>query len=449
MVRIQLAIQATLSVILLTSGLVVFCSTADAVVSERQDTFQRGVLYFDAGNYQGAYDLLLKAFKKDPGNLRINFYLGRAAFEIGNYEMALMAFERILFVQPESVRVKLEMARTYYRLGLRANARRYFEEVLAAKPPDAVRRNIEYFLADIQAAEKRHFFSGQMVMGLDWDDNVWVAPANDVVQTVIGDVVLQGNSAKPIKDWIFNTTGILNYTYQPPDSPYALASTGAFYQAYYRNESDLDTLFLTLNTGPEVHSDKYLLGLHGLVNYLQIDWQRYLQTAGAEILGSVLLGPYVLLNVIPKFEDKKFYQITGRDAQNYNLTVGSVFLFGANRIGLSAVGEMENARDDIYSYKQIGGIINWEHQLPYNFMIFGYYEYLYKAYEGNEVLFDQKRKDNIHYAGGGLSKILWQSADLGHSVSLRFSYRYTNSMSNIDLYAYHKNVVSASLAYSF
>jgi tetratricopeptide (TPR) repeat protein len=435
--------------ILLTIGLVLFCSTVHAEVSEPSDTFQQGLIYFDAGNYQSAYDLFLEAFKAAPGDLNINFYLGRAAFEIGNYEMALMAFERILIAQPEAIRIKLEMARTYYKLGLRANARQYFNEVLASNPPPAVRRNIDIYLADIDAAEKRHFYSGQISLGVDWDDNVYVAPANEVLDTVVGDVVLQGKGAKPISDWIFSTTGILTYTYKPTDSPFAWTSTGSAYQALYRKESDLDTLFLALNTGPEVHSDNYVFGLHGLANYLEINWGRYLRTAGLEFIFSALFGPSTLLNITPKFENKKFYQIDQRDSNNINLTVESIFLLGANRIGLAAAGEAEYAQDDVYSYKQIGGLINLERKLPYDFTVFGYYEDRYKAYEDSEALFGKKRKDHQHYIGGGLSKTLWHSADFRKNLSLLLNYRYTKSDSNIDLYQYNKSVASASLAYTF
>ncbi|UCD78619.1 MAG: tetratricopeptide repeat protein [Desulfobacterales bacterium] len=449
MVRIHVAIQTTLFVILLAIGFVLFCSTAGAVVSEQSDTFQQGVIYFDSGNYEKAYELFLEAFKADPGDLNINFYLGRAAFEIGNYEMALMAFERILIAQPEAIRIKLEMARTYYRLGLRENARQYFREVLATNPPPAVRRNIDIYLADIEAAEKRHFYSGQISLGVDWDDNVYVAPANEVLDTVVGDVVLEGKGAERTKDWLLNTTGILTYTYKPSDSPFAWTSTGSAYQALYRQESDLDTLFLVLNTGPEIHSDEYLFGIHGLVNYLEINWDRYLRTAGMELVFSALFGANTLLNITPKYENKKFYQIEQKDSNNINLTVESIFLLGANRIGLAAAGEAEYAQDDAYSYKQIGGLINLERKLPYDFTVFGYYEYRYKAYEDSEVLFNKKRRDNLHYAGAGLSKTLWRSADFRKNLALQISYRYTKSDSNIGLYEYDKNVASASLAYTF
>ena len=128
MIRFFSCFQTVLTGILITIGIVLFSPAAGTAASGHPDVFQQGLMYFDSGNFKDAYRLFLKAFKADPGDLNINFYLGRAAFESGNYEMALMAFERILIAQPESVRIKLEMARTFHRLGLRDSARRYFED---------------------------------------------------------------------------------------------------------------------------------------------------------------------------------------------------------------------------------------------------------------------------------------------------------------------------------
>jgi len=449
MLKFHPAIQTALTVTLITIGFVLLCSTAGAALLERPDTFQQGLIYFESGNYDAAFNLFQEAFKADPGNINLNFYLGRAAFEIGNYEMALMAFERILIAQPESLRIKLEMARTYHRLGLRDNARQYFEEVLAANPPAAVGRKIDIFLADIARAEKRHYFSGQIAAAVDWDDNVYAAPANDIVDTTIGEVALQGNGAKPRSDFLINTTGILNHKYQPPDSRYSWASTGAAYNALYLKESELDTLYLAFNTGPEIYSKFYVLRLHGLANYLEFDWDRFLRTVGVEMIVGVRFNPSTLLNISSKYENKKYYQIDDRDSDNFNLKAESIFLYGANRISLAVAGEIEDAQNDVYSYNQAGALINYERILPYEFMIFGYYEYRYRTFEGDQPLFEKKRRDNLHYAGAGVSKSIWRSSDFRQDLSFRFNYRYTRSDSNIELYEFDKNVVSASLAYTF
>jgi tetratricopeptide (TPR) repeat protein len=441
--------KASLIVNLIAIGLVLFCSAAGAVDAEPSDTFEQGLIYFKARNYEEAYTLFLKAFKADPGNSTINFYLGRAAFEIGDYEMALMAFERILIAEPDSIRVKLEMARTYYRLGLRENARIYFEEVLASNPPAAVGRNIEIFLKDIESAERCHFFNGQVAAALDWDDNVYVAPTNDIVDTVIGEIRLTGKSAKSKEDLVFNTTASVNHKYRTPDSSFSWSTTGDVYQALYQTESDLDTLFLALNTGPEAHRERYMLGLHGLANYLSFDRERFLQTVGIEAVFGLMLNSHILLNISSKHERKTYYQIDNRDSHNSNLTVEPVFLYGPNRIGVAAAVEYESAQDDIYSYTQGGVRIYYERILLHDLILLGYYEYRYREFKNQELLFDKTRRDNLHYAGVGLSKTIWRAADFRQNLSMRFNYRYVRSDSNIELYEYDKNVVSASLAYTF
>jgi hypothetical protein len=82
-------------------------------------------------------------------------------------------------------------------------------------------------------------------------------------------------------------------------------------------------------------------------------------------------------------------------------------------------------------------------------MFFGYYEYRYRVFDGDQPLFDKKRRDNLHYAGAGLSKTIWRSADFSQNLALRFNYRYTRSDSNIELFEYDKNVASSSLAFTF
>ncbi|MEW6501751.1 MAG: tetratricopeptide repeat protein, partial [Thermodesulfobacteriota bacterium] len=88
--------------------------------------FATGKQFFDQGRFEEAYQEFHKAFKQEPANLEINFYLGRAAFETGRFEEAVMAYDRILIADPEAQRVKLELARAHLRLGSRELAKQYF-----------------------------------------------------------------------------------------------------------------------------------------------------------------------------------------------------------------------------------------------------------------------------------------------------------------------------------
>ncbi|HSR35562.1 MAG TPA: tetratricopeptide repeat protein, partial [Desulfurivibrionaceae bacterium] len=105
--------------------------------------FATGKQHFDQGRFEEAFKEFHNAFKQDPANLEINFYLGRAAFETGRFEEAVMAYDRILIADPEAARVKLELARTHLQLGSRELAKQYFKEVQATNPPEQVWKNIQ------------------------------------------------------------------------------------------------------------------------------------------------------------------------------------------------------------------------------------------------------------------------------------------------------------------
>ena len=84
---------------------------------ESKALFAEGKAMFEKGDLGGARAKLLAAFKLNPGDLSINFYLGRAALESNDAETAVMAFERVLMINPDLERAKLELARSYFTLG--------------------------------------------------------------------------------------------------------------------------------------------------------------------------------------------------------------------------------------------------------------------------------------------------------------------------------------------
>jgi len=424
-------------------------SVSFASEQEAIDLFKKGKQYFDNKQYQEAYDYFFEAFQIDPGNLDINFYLGRAAFEKGNYEAAVMAFERILMMHPDAMRVKLEMGRSYFKLKSYQLARQYFKEVLDTNPPDQDRRNIENFLAAIDAAETRHFFIATVSTGITWDDNIRVTPAEDRIRTVIGDVTLTGENATPQSDRIFNITAILSHAYQFQEPWLSWRSSGINYNAIYKFADDLDQIYFNLTTGPDMVLREYLLGVRGIANQLYLDGDRYLGTLG---IGSTLtfpLMPYQMVDIGLKGEKKYFFQDKHKDAVNLQIAAGSIFTWTSNRIGVTLTGESEDAEDDINSYNRYGVMLNYSRLLPLDFIFSASVRYQRTKYEEYESLFGEKRCDDVTDINFGLSKTLWRSSDKHRSLFFSLSYAHTDSDSNLDLYIYKKNVTSTAFQFRF
>ncbi len=117
------------------------------------DLLETGRQYYRSGEYDRAYDQFFTLFKDSPGDLELNFLLGRAALAKKDYEAAVMAFERVLIIDPAETAVKVELGKAFFYLGNVEMANRFFREALQAELPAGVRGNLEEFLDAIKGKD--------------------------------------------------------------------------------------------------------------------------------------------------------------------------------------------------------------------------------------------------------------------------------------------------------
>ena len=86
----------------------------------------------------------------DPNNLEKRFQFAQLASVMGKFDEAKDAYEFMLLTNPNLDRVKLELAMVEIRLGDLKKAKTLFEEVLAKNPPDAVKKNIQTVLQQVE-----------------------------------------------------------------------------------------------------------------------------------------------------------------------------------------------------------------------------------------------------------------------------------------------------------
>lgn len=434
---------------LITTMVVVLASVASATAQNATESFKKGKYFFDNGKFPEAYDYLFKAFQETPGNPNINFYLGRAAFEKGDYEAAVMAFERILIMNPGVARAKLELGRSFFNLKSYELAKQHFIEVLETKPPNRVRKNIENFIAAIDAAQKRHILNGFLSAGISWDNNARVAPSNEKIRTVIGDVTLTGSSATPLSDTIYTSTFVMNHIYRFRNDRTNWKSTGLAYSGTYQFADDLDQLLLSLVTGPEMKAGGGLWGINGLFNHLEVAWGRYLGSYGLGSYFSFAPKARLLINVGATGEKKIYYQSREKDAINLKINAGLDFILNPDRINMTLAGESEDADDDTNSYYRFAATLRYDRPLPFDIALFASVKYQKTDYRETESLFGVRRSDRLREFTVSLSKNLWRTADNRLILSAKVSNTYTESDSNIDLYRYDKNVIAAVLEFRF
>ena len=421
----------------------------NTILNQAEEYSTSGIKLFKDKQFNESYTMLQKAFLLSPGNSELNFYLGRAAFETGKYEEAVMAFERILIALPNENRVKLELARAFQKLGSNDIARGYCKEVLLTEPPESVQRNIEAFLLQINESERRHFLTGRIITGVDWDNNVWASPTDGIIETAIGYVTLTGVAAKKEEDWIVNTTMEVQHAYRFINSNDSWKTDLVFYNADYNDTSLLDTRYISGSTGPELISDNTRIGLKLFLSQIELNHTQYLQNAGFKAELDYVLRPGLITGYNVKFEKKNYVDNIAMDAQNVSLLFDLSLSQKKNWYNVNLKLETENASNDEYSFNRLGLGLSFTRVLPLNFIGSLNYEYQYSQYDEKATLFNKQRQDNQHKIGYVLKKTIWQSVKKNKDLAVNLNYRHTWTDSNIALYKYNKDLVQCSLEFGF
>jgi tetratricopeptide (TPR) repeat protein len=93
--------------------------------------------------------LLERERAANPDDSQTLFLLATIAVTQKDYDTAISLFRRILVREPEAERVRLELARTFFLKGDYDNADHQFRFARAGNIDDAVKANIDHFLAAI------------------------------------------------------------------------------------------------------------------------------------------------------------------------------------------------------------------------------------------------------------------------------------------------------------
>jgi tetratricopeptide (TPR) repeat protein len=431
--------------LLLTISLFMILLPRPAIAATPPSDFEQGKQLFLSGNYAEARTYFDKAFREDPANPDINFYLGRTAFELGDYETALMAYDRVLIMDPKATRVKLEIARCHLRLGFKEMAKQYFREVLATNPPEPVWKNIEKYLAAIEEGERRHFFTGTLTAGVNWDDNVYQSPVSDII---LGSLQLTGPTATPTSDQIYDTTAVINHVYIFEEQRLSWKTTFTNYNALYENQQDLDVYYFGLSTGPVWKTDKFMWSNSVTAKHIDVEHDRYQESLG---FATALTLPIerMLFNFGGRLEEKNNFTDGFRDATNYLLYFNPVLVVGANRLSANFYKEVEDAEAKVFGYDRIGWTLQYDRQLSEDISAFASIGMQKSDYKGPDPFFLVTRSDTIEDLRAGLAKLLWQSEDARRTLSAQLVYAYLDSESNIEIYTYRKNIITLSLTLGF
>jgi len=428
---------------LLLCGVLLVLSTP---VCAESPNFQTGQAAFERGDFVQAFDIFQTLVRQQPGDPEQDFWLGRSAFESGDYEAAIFAFERVLIADPTADRVRLELARTQYQIGDYEAARSNFDRVLSNQPPANVKQNIDLFLQQIDRSTQKHNLNGVFSIAVSYDDNVYVSPVEDEIETVIGNVTLAGNGATPEEDVVNRNTLQLTHLYRRHPKAIGWMTSGLLHNALYSAEEDLNLTLAGVTTGPIWQQGDQQTKIQGSFNILTLDEERYLSVAGVSAEHSRALTPRLMATFSGQLS-RLNYVNDGRDANQYRFDIKPILKLGAGQLLTTVGGEFNEAKDDQYSY--LRGTLQMRYQQPLPWKLSSELSVRLQAtdYDGEVGLFGKAREDRLRELSLGLSRPLWQKQ--GTRLLAQLLGTITKVNSNIDLYEYDKQVISLTLSYQF
>lgn len=207
---------------------------------------------YQAGKAKESYAAFHALFQEEPGHVGINFGLAMTARASGQFSRAAVAFERILMRQPDNDRVRLELALTYHRMNQPDMARMYAEAVLQQNPPDAVRRNVQQLLSQIDKRQSRLNLTARATVGMLYDSNPNTGPSSEFISItpirfgpLVFDRLQISETSAPRASWGALLSAFVHGTYDV-GLPGAWQVMGLAYvsQSILENADDYDTTLM-------------------------------------------------------------------------------------------------------------------------------------------------------------------------------------------------------------
>jgi hypothetical protein len=391
--------------------------------------------------------------KKHPeqiGDPTFDFFYGVAAVATGNAGEGVLALERYLLAYPDNVTARLHLARGYFLLGEDARAREEFEALRQSSPPPDIAATIDRFLDAIRLRETRYRPSagGYVELGVGNDSNVnsGISGSTAFLPT-FGPVIISQNGQAIRTD--FASVGAGGYVSYPMAPGVALFGNAALEQKFNDGNSQYQFGTLDLAGGVSVLREKNLYKVALSQGYITLGNRGYRDAtgAGAEVrhqldeLNSVGIGAqYAQLryNDPNGPQDANFWGINAGYRHQFTGSWQPAVTFAAN------YGEQHSTQSRPDLVPRTKGLAagltftpaaKWGVALGVNYLASDYLDINFLAGEA--------RRDQYRTFNGIISYLI------SRNLSIRAEALVARNSSNIDLYAFQREVFTLKMRYEF
>ena len=419
--------------------------------------FQLGVLYFGMGRYDQAQPLLEEAFRINPGLDGLGYYVGFMRYRQKDYQGALRAFRAARTSDPEIA----QLTRFYSGLalgvlGLPREATAELDEALRLAPTSPLTGPAERLRgAIIATTDEERRFRAQVRVGFLYDTNVAVIP-NVTSDPLV--LALQGQQTKSPGEL---GSLRLDYAFLRRGGFEAVATLSVF-GIYYNKASDF-SLFnplgaVGLTYRGSMGATPYQASLQYAYDYFQLGSNPFVQRNTIVPSLAVLLNSWNLSLLEARIQTEQFFNQgsippqENRNGTDYMVGLSHVmqFLGGKLQGRLGYQFDWDDTRGTDYQYVGNRVIAGASYNLPWlGITVSDNFDVWLRNYLHINAVFPITAPGTVERFDTQYTNVLSIGLPLRHGLSLSLDWQYINQQSNIDVFAYKRNVVSLIMTWTY
>lgn len=428
--------------------------------------FQLGLAHFAQEQYDRAEPLLEEVFRQQPTLDGLGYYVGFIRYRKKDYRGALRAFRAGRASDPEIQ----QLTRVYTGLalaavGLPGQAAAEVEQALRLAPGSAVTGPAERLRdAVVAARDRERRFSGELRVGVFFDDNVRVLPnpverGDPAADPTVSTIRSQSRKSRDSIGEIFAARAEYVW-WRTPDWESAVGYS--FFLSYY-NDVPSFNIVDHLATGTLVHKNAIeamplQIGVQYAYDALFLGGPEFVQRHTATLFGAIAQSDQHLSQVLGRYQHKDFndprdtVEREVRDAHNWMTGFQHFLRFVEDRhfLRLGYQFDYEDADGKNYAYRGHRLLTGAQYTLPWGSVRLKYdldlhirrYGYTNSLLPSNDPGRERRQDEEVTHT-------VRVEVPLGYNLTLVGEYLKTENRSSLEVFDYNRNVTSLTLVWSY
>ena len=419
--------------------------------------FQLGVLYFGMRRYDEAQPILEDVFKIDPSLDGLGYYVGFMRYRQKDYQGALRAFRAARTTDPEIAQLtKFYSGLALGVLGLPREATAELDEALRLAPTSPLTGPAERLRgAMVATTDEERRFRAQVRVGFLYDTNVAVIP-NVTSDPLV--LALQGQQTKSPGE-----LGAVRFDYAfLRRGGFEAVATLSVFGIVYNQASDFN-LFNPLGAvgvtyRGSVGALPYQASLQYAYDYFQLGSTPFVQRNTIVPSAALLLNSWNLALLEARIQTEQFFNQgpippqENRNGTDYMVGVSHVMqlLGGKAQTRLGYQFDYDNTQGSDYDYVGNRVLVGASYTLPWFGITVGdNFDVWLRNYLNVNAVFPVTAPGTVERFDTQYTNVLSIGLPLSRGLSLSLDWQYINQQSNIDVFAYKRNVVSLIMTWTY